>query len=84
MPEQGFADGERRREGGEGRHAGLGVGRSPQDAEEIERIVEVAEALGISPAVAAAALRDEDGSVPTRSRLARSIERVEERLERHA
>lgn len=49
-------------------------------AEEILRIVDVSEALGISPAVAAAALRDDEGRVSTGVRLRRSIERVEERL----
>lgn len=49
-------------------------------AEEILRIVDVAEALGVSPAVAAAALRDDEGEVRTDVRLRRSIDRVEKRL----
>lgn len=52
------------------------------DAEEIERVVDVAEWLGISPAVAAAALRRGDGEVRTDVRLEASIRSVERRLRR--
>ena len=60
------------------RHDGA---EQPSDAEGIRRIVEVAEALGISPATAAAVLRDDDGEVSTDVRLRRSIEQVEGRLD---
>ena len=52
------------------------------DAEQLERIVDVAEWLGISPTVASAALRSRGGEVRTDVRLEASIRQVERRLRR--
>lgn len=63
-----------------GRDRGADV--ATPDAEQIERVVDVAEWLGISPTVAAAALRSRDGEVRTDVRLESSIRQVERRLRR--
>lgn len=50
------------------------------DADEIKRIVEVAEALGIDPQVARVALRGETGEIPTDCPLGESVLFVVDRL----
>lgn len=50
------------------------------DARELERIVDVAEALGIDPQTARMALRADDGDVPTDDTLSDAISTVVARL----
>lgn len=57
------------------------AGRSP-GAREIERIVDVAMALGIDPEVAKVALRGRNGEVPTDCPLADAIQIASARLNR--